>query len=59
MSIEREYGVYVLTCDTCDVSETFEAFQDALSYVFSEGWRRSRDDNGGWQNICPTCRQLK
>ena len=59
MSINKVYNQYYeLECDFCgEVKETFNAFDDAVDYKKSEGWRSVRDNHGNWSDKCPDCQK--
>lgn len=58
MSIDRQYGKVVFTCDECD--DTLETdmrdFGEALRAVKDAGWFAHRDDDDmEWVHVCPDC----
>jgi hypothetical protein len=58
MSVDRQYGRVVFTCDRCDDSfETPETnFYEALNRIKEEGWFITRDDDDTeWIHICKDC----
>ena len=58
MSIEKGEIIttYELYCDVCTESAdmTFYDFNEAVEYKKAQGWK-SREDDGGWYDICPEC----
>ena len=57
MSIEKiDYSQHLLVCDICDDAIAFDDFNDAVEYKKAKGWV-SREDSGGWYDICPDCEE--
>jgi len=56
MSITKDCGCYVLSCDMCftDVEEEFDSFDEAVDYKKGHGWK-SIKDRGEWLDMCPKC----
>lgn len=55
MSIERQRGICVPTCDRCGAELPGEFdFYDAVSAKKDAGWK-SRKVNGEWEDICDEC----
>lgn len=58
MSVDRQYGKVVFTCDECgDDLETGEGdFLAALQFMKEEGWQTVRNaDDTEWVHICNEC----
>lgn len=63
MTIDKQHGRYVASCDTCGEEITGSgdlsaaAFDEIVSEVRSEGWRFDKKIRGGtYEHYCPKCR---
>lgn len=57
MSVEKEYGKFIVICDLCDESmPAADNWNDALSEAKAEGWQ-SKCVAGTWENYCPLCKE--
>lgn len=56
MSIDKDSGMYSLTCDICGeiADEEFFEFGEAVDYKKENGWK-SQKRNGQWEDVCPDC----
>ena len=57
MSIEREYGSFVLVCDICGETVPEPSFDDAVAAKKIHGWRSRRGEDGEWYDACPSCQE--
>ena len=59
MSIDNFAGTFILACDICgeELPQTFDDFYEAVDYKKSHGWRSKKDDDWGWQDVCPDCQK--
>ena len=46
-----------LQCDTCNESESFDTFTEAVAFKKdkSNGWKSKKGTDGEWVDICPNC----
>ena len=61
MSINKQYGHFVLVCDVCQESascESFAEFDGAVKYKKIMGWKSQRT-NGQWEDVCPDCQEAE
>lgn len=60
MSVERQYGDIIFTCNTCD--DTLETgtsnFDAALSALRQAGWYASKKGDT-WIHVCHDCKNSK
>jgi len=55
MSIEKEYGKFIPTCDNCGRTlDECDTFDDAVEAMAVKEWTRAKVD-GEWTNKCPNC----
>ena len=59
MSIQKEYGYEILTCDICiePVEHAFDTWDEAIDYKKEHGWKAKKDDNE-WIDVCPDCQKI-
>ena len=52
--IDKLYGGYIVTCDSC--GEGFEAatWSEVMGVMRDDGWRKKLV-NGTWELYCPDC----
>jgi len=55
MSIEREYGQTILSCDKCFETVDCADFGDALDYVKENKWKTKKSKDGEWIHECANC----
>ena len=60
MSIQKEYGYEILTCDICiePKEHAFDTWDEAIDYKKEKGWKAKKNDNE-WLDICPDCQKIK
>ena len=59
MSIQREYGRLVPTCDVCgEELEPYDDFEDAVAGKKLAGWK-SVKVGGEWEDHCPNCQSTQ
>ncbi len=57
MAIEKEYGKYIVVCDSCNECLSPEDTHNAARHAAKEaGWSTSIVV-GEWINLCPTCKE--
>ena len=55
MSVQREHGRYVPTCDNCeDTLSPQDSFEEAREAMADADWV-TRKKNGEWVNYCTEC----
>jgi Fe2+ or Zn2+ uptake regulation protein len=54
--IDKAYDNYILVCDGCGESETFDSFQDALDYAKENNWVIKKHETD-WINYCKDCKR--
>ena len=58
MSIISEYSEYLLVCDICGNSESYETFYDAVEAKKDNNWKSEKTGQSKeWIDICPDCRE--
>lgn len=59
MSIEREYGKFIVVCDLCGITDdgmVYDTFDDAVKCKKANDFK-SKNICGEWYDICPDCEQ--
>lgn len=55
MSVEKEYGCYIPTCDYCGSHlSDCTSYDEAIKAFRLNGWKARKED-GEWKNICTDC----
>lgn len=54
--IDKIYDNYILVCDGCGETETFDNFEDALSYAKNNDWLIKKNGTD-WFNYCKDCKE--
>ena len=54
MSIQKDYGKYILQCDTCPEAEEFDSWEAANAYRKAAGWK-IWNFKSEWLHFCPEC----
>ena len=52
--IDKQYGKYILICDSCNIEEVCEDFSEAVEFIQDNYWY-SEKIGGDWINYCPHC----
>lgn len=52
--IEKNGGVYSLTCDICGESVVCDSFDEAVDYKKDNDWK-SQKRKGEWEDVCWDC----
>lgn len=56
MAIDKEYGKYIVICDSCeDILAPENTHNDARHAAKEAGWNTNNVD-GDWINLCPACK---
>jgi len=59
MTLERQRGILVFTCDECgvDADVKLHDFKQAFAEIKSEGWvARMNKGTGQWEHFCEVCK---
>jgi len=62
MSLERERGILIFTCDACgdDADVRLHDFKQAFAKIKEEGWvARKSKTSDSWFHYCPDCKDHK
>lgn len=58
MSIDKQYGNYVLSCDGCNEQLIIEGdFNDVLEAIDENEWQATKKENGEWEHACSGCQK--
>jgi len=52
--IDKINNYYVLVCDGCGESESFDSFEEAVDFAKNNDWQFKKV-NGEWENYCIDC----